>query len=135
VTGEALCRAVILGRTGTTCEGCRSAAWTDKAHRVARSAGGRWVPANVLGLCRLCHGWAHANPVAARGAGWILPAGADPVLEPVFLSSATVTPGYHWLDVDGSPHGYGDPALPWAVFLPSHYPTGLLPPTRITAAP
>lgn len=134
MTGEALCREVILGRTGTICEGCRSAAWTDKAHRVARSAGGRWSPANVLGLCRGCHGWAHHNPTAARAAGWMLPAGADPVLEPAFLVSASLTPGWYWLSERGDPNGYGwgdgFPAPP--AQLPPHFPRGLLPPARIT---
>lgn len=137
MTGEALCLAVILGRTGRVCEGCRSAAWTDKAHRVAASAGGRWQPANVLGLCRGCHGWAHANPAHARAAGWILPSGSDVELEPVFLASASLTPGWYWLNVDGSPNGYGhDDGFPGALpSLPPHFPRELLPPTRITVAP
>jgi hypothetical protein len=134
VTGEAACRAVILGRTGTTCEGCRSAAWTYKAHRVARSAGGRWAPANVLGLCRGCHGWAHHNPVHAQVAGWALPGGTDPVLAPVFLASATLTPGWYRLNERGEPHDAGMHALTPG-FLPPHFPRGLLPPPRITVAP
>lgn len=131
MTGEALCRSVILGRTGRVCEGCRSAAWTDKAHRVAASAGGRWQPANVLGLCRACHGWAHANPLDAMVAGWILPAGTDPTLAPVFLASASVWAGWYLLDADGSPAAvdeYGPPPLP------PHFPR-LLPPPRITVGP
>jgi hypothetical protein len=136
VTGEALCRSVILGRTGHVCEGCRSQRWTDKAHRVAASAGGRWRPANVLGLCRACHGWAHAQPAHARAAGWMLTAGTDPELEPVFLASASLIPGWYLLDGDGSPCDADTPldrlALPQ---LPPHFPRELLPPTRITVEP
>jgi hypothetical protein len=137
VTGEALCRAVILGRTGTACEGCRSQAWTDKAHRVARSAGGRWVPGNVLGLCGACHMWAHAHPGFAGVAGWVVPGWIDPVTVAVYLSSAMLTPGWYWLDVDGAPHGYGADDVPSvaAPALPPHYPRELLPPARITVAP
>lgn len=136
MTGEALCLAVILGRTGRVCEGCRSQRWTDKAHRVAASAGGRWQPANVLGLCRACHGWAHANPTAAQGAGWMLPGGATPELVPVFLVSATLTPGWYWLNERGEPYNYGStpPIADWCApaSLPPHFPRELLPPTRIT---
>lgn len=138
MNGEALCLAVILGRTGRVCEGCRSATWTDKAHRVAASAGGRWQPANVLGLCRRCHGWAHANPLDAKAAGWILTSGADPELAPVFLASASLTPGWYWLNEHGEPYDYGwmeDGAPGPPAALPPHFPRGLLPPTRITVAP
>jgi hypothetical protein len=48
----------------------------------------------------------------------------------VYLSSAMLTPGWYWLDVDGAPHGYGADDVPSvaAPALPPHYPRELLPP-------
>ena len=44
-------------------------------HRQRRAVGGHHV-ANLVLLCgsgsTLCHGWVHANPAAARAAGWIV---------------------------------------------------------------
>lgn len=121
---ERLCLDVILGRTGRVCEGCRRHVWTDKAHRLARSQGGPWRPDNVLGLCALCHRWAHANPHAAQRAGWIVQPGADPAQVPAFLVSASVWPGWYLLGVDGC-HRPADPAP--VPPLPPHFPRALVP--------
>ena len=56
-------------------------------HRKLRSQGGKHASDNLVLLCGSgttgCHGWAHAHPVAARHAGLIVSAYADPVMQPV----------------------------------------------------
>ena len=44
---------------------------TDTHHRQRRAVGGHWVY-NMIRLCRICHGYVHANPAAAREVGWIV---------------------------------------------------------------
>ena len=48
-------RAAVAGRSGGICEGCCAARACDMHHRVPRSLGGKWIPANILHLCRPCH--------------------------------------------------------------------------------
>lgn len=128
IVGEDVCRDILLGRTAGLCEGCRTTTWTDKAHRLAASQGGRWTPDNILGLCRACHAWSHAQPTDARAAGWILPSGTVPAAAPVWLVSASVWPGWYLLGVDGWHHAAEEGPPPP---LPPHFPAGLLPPRPI----
>ena len=41
-------------------------------HRTRRREGGHAV-SNIVSACDACHRWIHANPVAARAGGFIIP--------------------------------------------------------------
>lgn len=41
-------------------------------HRMRRREGGHALSVCIL-LCSACHRWAHANPIAARAGGFIIP--------------------------------------------------------------
>lgn len=58
--------------TSGVCERCGMSQATDAHHRVPRSAGGPHEIANLVALCRLCHGWVHAHPAEAREEGYAL---------------------------------------------------------------
>src|SRR5690625_4137069 len=67
------------------CEKCAQPGQLDAAHRVARSRGGPWTPANILMLCRACHQHNHQHPEQAYAGGWHLRTNANPTREPVLL--------------------------------------------------
>lgn len=48
-------RASVKGRSSGICEHCQMQRATDMHHRLSVGTGGKWHPANVLHLCRLCH--------------------------------------------------------------------------------
>jgi hypothetical protein len=87
-------------RSGGRCDWCGSQLRNDAArhHRLRRRDGGDRL-ANLVLLHTSCHRWVHANPVLARGNGFIVRTGADPADVPLYR-------GYHkgWvkLDDDGS---------------------------------
>lgn len=99
---EKLARHLVRERSGDVCEGCGRARATNWAHRVARSQGGKWCPANGMHLCGSgttgCHGWATAHPNDANAAGWCLRSYQDPETEPVW----TAVRGWVLLRPDGS---------------------------------
>lgn len=66
-------RSLIQNRQGGMCLRC-TGAMSDVHHRRRRGVkdGHTDCPCNLVGLCRTCHSWVHANPVAARAAGWIV---------------------------------------------------------------
>ena len=101
---EAVGRAAVAARSGGVCETCGNHPGVHWHHRVLRSQGGTWNPANGLWVCALSHNWIHDNPSAARKLGWLLDGGDDPQVGPVYL----VTPYAAWwrLFTDGP---VGDP--------------------------
>lgn len=79
-------RALVALRSERLCEIGRAphCTWqaTDWHHRQRRGEGDNTIT-NALHACRSCHSHAHAHPAAARAAGWIVSAWADPELTPV----------------------------------------------------
>lgn len=84
---EARGRLILAARSGGRCEACRDEA-SDASHRVDRSDGGTWSPANLCHLCRRCHQWFHSYPQLAYLGGWRLPSGTDPLQAVVWLWTA-----------------------------------------------
>lgn len=82
---------LVWERDGGRCCHCGRAAYdADIHHRRGRGMGGRdageeWINhhSNLLTLCRACHNWVEANPVAARRTGYRLDAGQVPDEVPV----------------------------------------------------
>lgn len=81
---EARGRLIVAARSAGLCEICRQPA-ADWSHRVDRSDGGTWSPANGLHLCRRDHQWTHSEPTLAHEGGWRLRSGTDPATAPVWL--------------------------------------------------
>lgn len=54
------------------CQRCKKAKATDIHHKAGRV--GKWLCLDkyFAALCRPCHDYCHANPVAARKQGWII---------------------------------------------------------------
>ncbi len=76
-----LLREVVFDRAGQRCEKCgiyRNIAGLDAHHRQLLSRGGRDELVNLAALCRECHDWCHANPMAATGLGYLVPSRAEP---------------------------------------------------------
>ena len=82
---EGVCRAIVDARSGAFCERCGEPGRLDKAHRIARSQGGRWDPVNILDMCRDCHQRNHQNPSDAYKYGWHLRSTQDPRTTPALL--------------------------------------------------
>lgn len=53
---ETTTRAAVWGRSMGVCEYCQAEQATDMHHRQGRGVGGKWHPANIIHLCRTCHG-------------------------------------------------------------------------------
>lgn len=51
---EARCREIVSLRSKGLCEKCGNPGRLEKAHRVARSKGGQWMPSNILDPCHTC---------------------------------------------------------------------------------
>jgi hypothetical protein len=66
----------VLVRAGL-CERCGLIRATDAHHRWLTAEGGPDVASNLAALCRRDHDWCHANPVEARGSGFIVESTAD----------------------------------------------------------
>jgi hypothetical protein len=98
---EKRARQLVRARSGRVCEGCSQARATNWAHRVGRGQLGPWCPTNGLDLCGSgttgCHGWATANPKAARAKGWVLRS-TD---QPGELPALHALHGWILLDEDG----------------------------------
>lgn len=97
---EKRCREIVAERSDGLCECCGEAGGLDKAHRVARSQGGKWDPANILDLCRMCHSGNHNSPQRAYDHGWHLRSHQDPVGEPALLWKSGVK-DWAYLDSEG----------------------------------
>ena len=84
-------KAIVKVRSGGSCEICGAKA-ENVAHRVAKSQGGPWDPANALHLCGQgnlsgCHGWTHQHSGEDDGqaGGWILRSHHDYAAEPAYI--------------------------------------------------
>lgn len=102
---ESECRIVVRQRSGGSCERCDQYRGESMHHRVKRSHGGEWTPANIVHVCGTgggvgCHGWIEDNAISAGIEGWALITGTDPETVPVRLP---IYPGIpcHLLD-DGT---------------------------------
>jgi|SRR6516162_11568808 hypothetical protein len=86
VWNERTTRLAVPGRSGGRCEYCGVAA-TNMHHRINRSQGGLWTPANILHLCGSgttgCHGYFTEHPMVAYGLGVSLRRGDNPGRFPV----------------------------------------------------
>lgn len=60
------------------CARCGQSAELELHHRKLRSRGGDDSEANLVGICRDCHGWIHANPAEATARGWMVSSWDDP---------------------------------------------------------
>jgi hypothetical protein len=86
----------LVERSGGWCElrieGVCLVVAQDVAHRIGEGMGGRKGASaelndrlsNVLHACRRCHQRCHDFPATARGHGWMLRRGDNPLAEPVF---------------------------------------------------
>lgn len=83
------------------CSRCGTYPATDNHHRQRRAVGGHRL-SNLILLCRLCHGWVHANPQAARDAGWIVAANGSLNPELVPVKRWTAEFGLQWYCLDDS---------------------------------
>ena len=97
-------RAIVYARSQGRCELCGRAADTFH-HRVKRSQGGTWDPANGLHVCgdgtRYCHGWIEAHPAHAMALGLWLPRGTNPAAWPAWLRPTMWWRGWWYADNDG----------------------------------
>lgn len=66
-------RRLVENREGLRCGRCHGpgSEWHHRRSRRVR-ASHRHCACNGVLLCRTCHRWAHANPAAARGTGFIV---------------------------------------------------------------
>jgi hypothetical protein len=75
-------------RANDHCEFCgdtliRSPSAVERHHRQAKKHGGPDADHNIALVHQTCHQWAHANPLAARELGWIVPSWGDPATTPI----------------------------------------------------
>lgn len=99
---EKACREIVAARSRGICERCGfGAAGLEKAHRVARSQGGKWAASNILDLCSPCHHDDHMNPAEAYAAGLHLRSHQNPAEEPVLWCKGAST-GWAYLYDDGT---------------------------------
>lgn len=96
----------VFARDGLACVMCGSTYQLTLQHRRCRGAGGTRRPetnglANLIVLCGSgttgCHGWAEANPSAARARGYRVPQHANPSDVPVIVHGV-----WSWLCDDGT---------------------------------
>lgn len=83
VWDEASTRDAVRNRSGGICEYCHAARGTELHHRVNRSQGGAWSPANCIWLCRLHHSWVTVHPTKASKVGLSVQRGDEPADVPV----------------------------------------------------
>lgn len=93
-------RLVVYARSQGHCEVCTRPA-SEWHHRVNRSQGGTWSPANGLHLCRWCHQWVTERRTHALSLGLALPNAADPTIWPAYLSPTMWWRGWWFLDPEG----------------------------------
>lgn len=85
VWDEPSTRAAVHGRSGGICEYCRERLATDMHHRQSRGVGGKWSPANIIHICRICHMWCDGNTRdEAVKVNMVIGRGDSPELLPVY---------------------------------------------------
>jgi hypothetical protein len=85
---EARGRRIVYARSGGWCEACDRRAGAEWHHRINRSQGGTWSPANGLHLCAPCHyDVTFGRPRNAREQGWTVLPGRDPAQERVWMAA------------------------------------------------
>ena len=94
---ERECRRVVGERSGLICEFCFAARATDMHHRVNRSQGGAWEPANIVHLCRGCHHRVTVGPAWGLANGLHVPGEQAPEEVPIVHAGKAT-----WLSVDGT---------------------------------
>lgn len=95
------CRKVVAERSEGLCEMCGAPGGLEKAHRIARSQGGRWDPSNVLDLCHGCHHGNHGAPQVAYEHGWHLRGHVEDTASTPVLLRKGWSVGWALLDDDG----------------------------------
>jgi hypothetical protein len=93
-------RLIVYARSQGRCEACTRPA-SEWHHRVNRSQGGTWSPANGLHLCNWCHGWITVNPLHAQRLGLTVPRGVEPDTRPAYLHPTMWSRGWWYLFPDG----------------------------------
>lgn len=76
-------RVAVYDRSNGACERCDAAVAIDMHHRKNRSQSGKWHPANIMHLCRLCHVEITSEPKKSTQAGWTVPERENPADVPV----------------------------------------------------
>jgi len=87
VWDEYATRRAVKGRSSDICEYCSSARATDMHHRISRGVGGWWSPANIIHICRGCHGWFTDHPDEAYQYGVSLRRSQEPELVPMMTAT------------------------------------------------
>lgn len=81
---EKICRGVVSERSDRVCERCGKEYAGEKHHRKNRSQAGSWEPANIIDLCRGCHGWVTEHPAESYAKGWSVRSTENSADVPVF---------------------------------------------------
>ena len=102
---ERRARDLVRERSSGICERCSAARAQHWHHRLDRSLGGKWHPANGLHTCPPCH-LDVTSPFGERRAlclrnGWVLETHQDPLKVPVLMRHGYVFDWFFLLD-DGS---------------------------------
>lgn len=93
--GKKVVRARSLVGEVRMCEICGTARATDWHHRVNRSQGGTWDPANGLDLCRRDHARVTDTRSEFYGNGWLVKPWDDPLTRPVLYRGRWVLLNNH----------------------------------------
>lgn len=80
---ECTTRVAVQERSNGVCERCDASRATDMHHRKNRSQSGKWHPANIMHLCRLCHVEITSEPKKSTQAGWTVQERENPADVPV----------------------------------------------------
>ncbi len=85
---ERTCRKVVRARSEGQCEIHLGHPASDMHHRLNRSQGGLWTPANILHICRASHSAIGADPLWAAhpSRGWSIRNQRNPADVPVYLA-------------------------------------------------
>lgn len=96
---ERACRKVVRARSEGLCEIHGDHPASDMHHRLNRSQGGLWTPANILHICRHSHDAIGADPLWAAhpSRGWSIRNRRNPADVPLWLAGR----GYCLLHDDG----------------------------------
>lgn len=95
---EGRARRLVSERAAGLCECCHGRKPLEWAHRVNRSHGGPWCPANGLHLCGDCHRRTESELEEAYRLGIRLKSTEDPHVTPVWLDHVAGRPGWWILD-------------------------------------